>query len=978
MTVNHTRLRDFGDATKRWLVLGGTVLLCCGSSDAASNQVFQAGACAIDITPTNFPVIINGGFLPGSAEKANDPLHARVLVLDDGDARVGLCVIDTCLIPRELADEAKRLIHEATRLPPEHILLSATHTHSAPSLMQAHGSPPDPNYPAFLLPQIVEGFRRAVRQLAPARIGWAVVLAPDYTHTRVWIRRPDRVGTDPFGARTVRANMHPGYQNPDVIGPSGPSDPELSVVSLQSPEGKPIAMLANYAQHYFGAEPVSADYYGRFAEKLRQLLAPRQADPPFVGIMSQGYSGDQQWMDYGEPQSSLSLDEYATALARLAVEACQHIRYQDWVPITMRDEDLALPVRLPDKQRLAWARGVVEQMQGRAPRTNPEIYAREQLWLEQHPVRNVKLQALRLGELGITAVSGEVFAISSLKIKAQSPLQPTLNIELANGEDGYVPPPEHHVLGSYNTWACRTACLEVNAEPKIVGALLTLLEEVAGRSRQRFSNPPGTYTQVVLQAEPMAYWRLDEISGQQALDASRHQRIALYEPGVVFYLDGPAFPAFSGLGTVNRAPHFAGGRMIAPVALPREQYSVELWFWNGLPANVRDVTGYLFGWGDWLAIGGTNRAPGRLVFSNGSPGQMLTGTSEVPLKKWNHLVLTRDGSNVVVYLNGAPDIVGEAPFPGAADVRFLYVAGREDPAETFEGKIDEVAAYDRPLGAAEVLRHFQQAGFGFTQANFPKVDPDPWGAYSYVMLNAKPLIYWRMGENGFGGRQALDSTSNGHHGVYEDEIDLYHLGPASPTFTSGHGTNHAPRFTGGRLRASNAELGQAYSVSLWFWNDRPPDRSLVTGYLFSRGPDGAQGAPGDHLGLGGTHQHQEGRLIFYNGDTLGQVLTGKTVIPAGTWNHIVLVRDTRKVEVYLNGNPQPEILGEAEMSPGAKSAEFFIGGRNDNFANFQGRIDEVAIFNRALAAAEACHLAVAALDPARTGQHQNPETNKTR
>ena len=109
----HTKLmteaaqkRLYRCAVMRRLLLSAALMLGGQPGFAAGNQAFRAGACAIDITPTNFPVIINGGFLAGSASKANDPLHARCLVLDDGVTRVGLCVIDSCLIPREWAEGA--------------------------------------------------------------------------------------------------------------------------------------------------------------------------------------------------------------------------------------------------------------------------------------------------------------------------------------------------------------------------------------------------------------------------------------------------------------------------------------------------------------------------------------------------------------------------------------------------------------------------------------------------------------------------------------------------------------------------------------------------------------------------------------------------------------------------------------------------------------------------------------------------------
>ncbi|MCZ7638643.1 MAG: LamG domain-containing protein [Verrucomicrobia bacterium] len=167
-------------------------------------------------------------------------------------------------------------------------------------------------------------------------------------------------------------------------------------------------------------------------------------------------------------------------------------------------------------------------------------------------------------------------------------------------------------------------------------------------------------------------------------------------------------------------------------------------------------------------------------------------------------------------------------------------------------------------------------------------------------------------------------------------------------------------------------LGSAYSVSFWFCNDRPNNVAPVTGYLFSRGPDAAQGAPGDHLGIGGTHMDHLGRLLFYNGNALGQVLVGRTIVRPGTWNHVVLVREGQKVQVYLNG--QLDFAGEVDVSPAAASEELFLGGRNDNFANFSGRIDEAAVYDRALSPEEIRRLHATALNPPASAGTSNTST----
>ena len=150
-----------------------------------------------------------------------------------------------------------------------------------------------------------------------------------------------------------------------------------------------------------------------------------------------------------------------------------------------------------------------------------------------------------------------------MKLKLQSPLTKNMVIELANGGDGYIPPPEQHFLGGYNTWAARSAGLEVAAEPKITESALRLLEQVAGRNRREFIQSRGPGSRAILDARPVAYWRLDELAGPRALDSSGHDRDAIYEPGVVFFLQGPRPQMFCRGGELNRAAHFAGGRLQA-------------------------------------------------------------------------------------------------------------------------------------------------------------------------------------------------------------------------------------------------------------------------------------------------------------------------------------------------------------------------------------------------------------------------------
>ncbi|MBM3854934.1 MAG: hypothetical protein FJ399_17570, partial [Verrucomicrobia bacterium] len=316
---------------------------------------FQAGAAAVDITPEKLPVLINGGMLSRTADKVKTRIHARALAVADGRTQLALVVADSCMMPRPLLDEAKALAAQRTGIPADRILISATHAHSVPSAMGCLGTDADPNYVPFLRDRLVEAVAAAQAKLAPARIGFARAPAGDFTAVRRWIRRPDRLAEDPFGNPTVRANMHAARVWDDVTGESGPEDPELLLIAVQARDSRPLAVLANFSMHYFSDTAISADYFGLFAEGLKERLAP---GGDFVGIMSHGCSGDIYRVDYRLPEAQRpkpAIEDYARGLVEIAVQACANITYRDDAELAMAERRLTLRYRVPDKQRLEWA-----------------------------------------------------------------------------------------------------------------------------------------------------------------------------------------------------------------------------------------------------------------------------------------------------------------------------------------------------------------------------------------------------------------------------------------------------------------------------------------------------------------------------------------------------------------------------------------------------------------------------------------------
>src|SRR6185295_4808407 len=92
---------------------------------------------------------------------ALDPLNVRTLVLDDGRIQIAIAVVDSCMVDRETMDAAKDLARRATGIPVERMLISATHTHSAPAAYSCHGNDVEPAYVSFLIPRIGEAIARA-------------------------------------------------------------------------------------------------------------------------------------------------------------------------------------------------------------------------------------------------------------------------------------------------------------------------------------------------------------------------------------------------------------------------------------------------------------------------------------------------------------------------------------------------------------------------------------------------------------------------------------------------------------------------------------------------------------------------------------------------------------------------------------------------------------------------------------------------
>ena len=470
--------------------LFGLLVLCAAVSAAAAagpSAPFRAGVATSNITPAIGGAII-GGFHPFPSTHIHDDLHARCLVLDNGQTRLAFVVCDLLGLSRYLCDEARRLVQEETGIPAGNVMISGTHTHSAISALGERFStkPVLDDYQKFVARRISDAVRCAVNNLAPARIDWAAGSEPRHVFNRRWFMKPGTVPMTPFGGTNDLVKMNPPRASKDLVKPAGPTDPEICFIAVQSLEGRPIGLLANYSLHYVGGvrgADISADYYGMFCDRMQQLLGADRQAPPFVAMMSNGTSGNINNIDFTKPGEKMAPYEKmrlaANDVAAATFQAYQTLQWRDTVPLGAAFQDMEIGFRHPTPEQLERAKGVLAKIKpGKKPDTLEEIYADRTVHMNDYPPRApIPLQAFRIGDAGIGTIPTEVFVEIGLEMKKRSPFKPTFVVSLAHGYFGYLPTPEQHKLGGYETWL-GTNRLEVDASTKIVAALLEMMDKL--------------------------------------------------------------------------------------------------------------------------------------------------------------------------------------------------------------------------------------------------------------------------------------------------------------------------------------------------------------------------------------------------------------------------------------------------------------------------------------------------------------------
>ena len=430
----------------------------------------QVGAATVDITPP-LGSYLSGSFSLREAEDVGYPLQAKAVVFDDGDTQVVYVQNDLLILQKPAFDAAKARAEDLTGIPAANMMMSCTHTHYGPATVPLFMQPVVEGYVDWAVARMGDAVKLAQNRLQPAVIGHTSGSCPEETHCRRWYMTDGSV------------RMNPPAGDESLVRPASPTDPEVALLVAETPDGEPIAAIANYSLHYVGAPSgtqISADYFGAFGEALQRI-----AGAEFVAIMANGCCGNINNIDFTKPRPSYSpypdykRDRVANALAGEA--------WKVWSQLDGRQEEVTVGVasEFPsirrrtgaeeEKRVVAGGQRAVEQM---GP-DKAEVYAEERAEVDKLPLElETQVQALRIGDMAMVGFPGEFFAEYGLEAQRVSPFARTMTIDLANDWIGYVPTDVGIDEGGYETWLARSAMVAKGVEGTVLSAVGECLARV--------------------------------------------------------------------------------------------------------------------------------------------------------------------------------------------------------------------------------------------------------------------------------------------------------------------------------------------------------------------------------------------------------------------------------------------------------------------------------------------------------------------
>jgi neutral ceramidase len=383
-----------------------------------------------------------------------DDLHAKALVMESDGIKAAIIICDLITMPREVTQAARELIARQSAIPGDHVIIAATHTHTAPVLFRnaprddfdGGSSEVSRQYTSSLPSQIAKAVVDADAKLMPA----AIRAGKPHVENVAFNRR--------FWMQDGKVAWNPRKLDPNIVAPAGPHDPDIGVLAFDSMDTspKPLATFVNYAMHpdTVGGTKISADYPGVISRAISHAR-------PGVTIFANGCCGNLNHRNVWWPDPQKGPSEAARlgqSIAGAVCAALPNLIDVSAAPIRARIENVQLPLpEISDADR-AEARELKSKVKEAKFMQQVKMFrVLDVLGRDGKPIE-VEVQVIAAGnEIAFVALPGEIFVELGLAIKKASPFKHTILIELANTAIGYIPNRQAYAEGNYEVMSARCA-----------------------------------------------------------------------------------------------------------------------------------------------------------------------------------------------------------------------------------------------------------------------------------------------------------------------------------------------------------------------------------------------------------------------------------------------------------------------------------------------------------------------------------------
>ncbi len=438
-------------------------------SDKLPRPAFCKVGCAQTVITPPVGASLAGYFHDRVSKSVRDDLHAKAMVIEHDGRRIAMVSCDLISIDAETAERARELINGEVGIPSQHVMISATHTHTGPEIREDGVVPLNEAWRDELPSRIARTVHAAVDKLTTATLRAGSTDATGYSYNRLF-RLKD--GSEVFGA------ARGGDQ---IIAPAGPIDPQLQTLSAVDKGGKLLGMAVNFALHpdVIGggnADFISADWPGEIG---RAIAGVHGAD--VVTVFLQGTCGDINHVVHDPTNLPTRGPDKAVQVGRGLAGACLHAseRAEPMTALTLdgKMQTLSIPYYTRDKAFLA----ELDQLRAKSKRSPFEEYVlkRGEGWPHDGKNADVPVQVLRIGDVGLVALPAEIFVRIGLDIKHWSPAPATFVVELANARAStYVPTTDQAERGAYGARPVLSRWLCADAGRRMADAAVTMLHQL--------------------------------------------------------------------------------------------------------------------------------------------------------------------------------------------------------------------------------------------------------------------------------------------------------------------------------------------------------------------------------------------------------------------------------------------------------------------------------------------------------------------